>query len=139
MRAWSRLVRLAARLVAVIIALVLLAAAVYEHVGAWRDSQVLKQVGRSVDIGGRTLNIHCTGEGSPTVVFVSGLYGGLATSGRQPNVASLHSPARAGMTALTSVGVMSILVHPWILMSKLVQPICRARRQTLNAGVGSAT
>jgi pimeloyl-ACP methyl ester carboxylesterase len=48
------------------------AAAAYEHVGAWRDARVRKQVGRSVDIGGRTLNISCTGEGAPTVVFVSG-------------------------------------------------------------------
>jgi pimeloyl-ACP methyl ester carboxylesterase len=71
-KAVYRLVLVAARLVAILIAVVLLAAAVYEHVGAWRDSRVLKQVGRSVDVGGRTLNIHCAGEGSPTVVFVSG-------------------------------------------------------------------
>jgi pimeloyl-ACP methyl ester carboxylesterase len=45
---------------------------IYEHVGAWRDARVLKQIGRSVDIGGRSLNIHCAGDGSPTVVFVSG-------------------------------------------------------------------
>lgn len=67
-----RLVRLAARRIAVFTALALLAAAMYEHVGAWRDRRILKQVGRSVDVGGRTLNIHCIGEGSPTVVFVSG-------------------------------------------------------------------
>lgn len=30
-------------------------------------AELLKQIGRSVDIGGRTLNIHCTGEGNPTV------------------------------------------------------------------------
>src|SRR5688572_1223289 len=71
-RAAYRLLRLAIRLVAILVVLVLLGAAVFEHVGAWRDSRVLKQVGRSIDIGGRTLNIHCTGEGNPTVVFVSG-------------------------------------------------------------------
>jgi hypothetical protein len=73
--AWKaayRLVRVGIRLVAMLAALVLIAAAMYEQIGAWRDSRVLKQIGRSVDIGGRTLNIHCTGEGSPTVVFVSG-------------------------------------------------------------------
>jgi pimeloyl-ACP methyl ester carboxylesterase len=53
-------------------AFVLLGALVYEQVGAWRDARALTQVGRSVDIGGRRLNIHCTGQGSPTVVFVSG-------------------------------------------------------------------
>lgn len=67
-----RRVRLAAKLVAFVVALALLAAAVYEHVGAWRDRRVLKQIGRSVDVGGRTLNIHCTGDGGPSVIFVSG-------------------------------------------------------------------
>lgn len=67
-----RLAGRVAKVVAIVVALMLLAAATYEQIGAWRDSQVLKQIGRSVDIGGRTLNIHCTGEGSPTVIFVSG-------------------------------------------------------------------
>jgi hypothetical protein len=49
-----------------------LAAAVYEHVSAWRDGRVLQQVGRPVDIGGRSLNIHCLGSGRPIVVFVGG-------------------------------------------------------------------
>jgi pimeloyl-ACP methyl ester carboxylesterase len=70
-RSAFRLARTAAKALAIIIAIVLLAAAAYEHIGAWRDSRVLKQVGRSVDIDGRSLNIHCIGEGSPTVVFVS--------------------------------------------------------------------
>ena len=68
----SRVLGVATRVVACVAAVVLLAALVYEHVNAWRDARVLKQVGRSVDIGGRTLNIHCTGDGTPTVVFVSG-------------------------------------------------------------------
>jgi hypothetical protein len=55
----------------VLVPVVLVSAALYEHIGAWRDRRVLKQIGRSVDIGGRTLNIYCTGEGSPTVIFVS--------------------------------------------------------------------
>ncbi len=50
MKAAYRLVRVGVRLVAVLAALVLLAATMYEHIGAWRDSRVLKQVGRSVDI-----------------------------------------------------------------------------------------
>jgi pimeloyl-ACP methyl ester carboxylesterase len=73
--AWRLVRRLAgsvAKVVAIVVALALLTAATYEQIGAWRDSRVLKQTGRSVDIGGRTLNIHCTGEGSPTVIFVSG-------------------------------------------------------------------
>jgi pimeloyl-ACP methyl ester carboxylesterase len=76
--AWRRARRLAglvAKMVAVVVAVALLGAAAYEQIGAWRDSRVLRQIGRSVDIGGRTLNIHCTGEGTPTVVFVSGRTG----------------------------------------------------------------
>ena len=44
----------------------------YEQVGEWRDHREFPQVGRSVDIGGRALNIYCSGEGSPAVVFDSG-------------------------------------------------------------------
>jgi hypothetical protein len=70
-----RLAGLVAKAVAIVVAVALLAAAAYEQIGAWRDRRVLKQIGRSVDIGGRTLNLHCTGEGTPTVVFVSGRTG----------------------------------------------------------------
>lgn len=67
-----RLARLVAKAVAIVLALAVVTATTYEQIGAWRDGQVLKQIGRSVDVGGRSLNIHCVGEGSPTVVFVSG-------------------------------------------------------------------
>lgn len=68
----GRVARAVARWTAIGLAGGLLGAAAYEHAGAWRDGQVLRQVGRSVDIGGRTLNVHCVGDGQPTVVFVSG-------------------------------------------------------------------
>jgi pimeloyl-ACP methyl ester carboxylesterase len=71
-KAACRLIRVAARLIGMLAALVLFGAAIYEQINAWHDSRVMKKVGRSVDIGGRTLNIQCSGEGSPTVVFVSG-------------------------------------------------------------------
>jgi len=67
-----RLVRAAAKLLTILSALLMLGGALYEEIGAWRDGRVLKRVGRSVDIGGRTLNIHCVGEGNPTVIFESG-------------------------------------------------------------------
>ena len=50
----------------------LLAGAVYQIVGDRRDRTRFPQVGQSVDIGGRSLNIFCSGEGKPTVVFDSG-------------------------------------------------------------------
>jgi pimeloyl-ACP methyl ester carboxylesterase len=53
--------------------LVLLAAGfVYEEVGRRRDRERLPRIGRSVDVGGRTLNIYCSGVGGPTVVLDSG-------------------------------------------------------------------
>jgi pimeloyl-ACP methyl ester carboxylesterase len=78
------------RLIMILIVLALLGAATYEQIGAWRDARVLKQVGRSVDIGGRTLNISCMGEGSPTVVFVTGRTGsGYVWTPTQRGVSSL--------------------------------------------------
>src|SRR5258708_37274969 len=44
---------------------------VYEQLGRWQDRKRLPQIGRSVDIGGRTLNIFCSGDGSPAVAFES--------------------------------------------------------------------
>jgi len=45
---------------------------VYEQIGRRRDRQRLVQIGRSVDIGGRSLNIYCSGLGKPVVIFESG-------------------------------------------------------------------
>ncbi|HKC38091.1 MAG TPA: alpha/beta hydrolase [Gemmatimonadales bacterium] len=45
---------------------------IYEQVGQSRDRQRLPQIGRSVDIGGRSLNIFCSGAGSPAVILDSG-------------------------------------------------------------------
>jgi pimeloyl-ACP methyl ester carboxylesterase len=53
--------------------LVLLAAGfTYERFGEWRDHQRFPQTGRSVDIGGRSLNLYCAGSGSPTIVMDAG-------------------------------------------------------------------
>src|SRR5438128_7721520 len=52
---------------------VLAAGVVYEQVGERRDKERLPQVGQSVDVGGRSMNISCQGEGAPTVVFDSGV------------------------------------------------------------------
>ena len=86
-----RLARIAVKFIGAFIALVLVGAAAYEHIGAWRDGRVLKQIGRSVDIGGRTLNIHCVGDGTPTVVFVSG--------GTAPGY--VWTPSQRGVSAFT--------------------------------------
>jgi len=42
---------------------------VLEEIGRHRDRRRYTQIGKSVNIGGRTLNISCLGQGGPTVVF----------------------------------------------------------------------
>jgi pimeloyl-ACP methyl ester carboxylesterase len=54
-------------------AVILAAGVVYEQICERRDSERLPQVGQSVDVGGRSMNISCRGEGAPTVVFDSGV------------------------------------------------------------------
>jgi len=44
----------------------------YEQVQRARDREHFPQIGRSVDIGGRMLNIYCSGAGQPAVIFESG-------------------------------------------------------------------
>jgi pimeloyl-ACP methyl ester carboxylesterase len=53
-------------------ALALFLGIVYEQVGRRRDRARFPQIGRSVDIGVRSLNISCSGTGGPPVIFESG-------------------------------------------------------------------
>jgi pimeloyl-ACP methyl ester carboxylesterase len=63
---------------------------IYEKVGERRDRQRLPQIGTSVDVGGRSLNIFCSGAGTPAVIFDSGNGDpGYALSDIQPEVAKL--------------------------------------------------
>ena len=57
---------------ALVIAAVLLSGMIYEQLGRWQDRKRLPQIGKSVDIGMRTLNISCAGSGGPAVIFESG-------------------------------------------------------------------
>lgn len=50
---------------------IVIAGIIYERIGEWRDQNALPQIGRSYDIGGRRLNLYCSGVGSPTVIFES--------------------------------------------------------------------
>jgi pimeloyl-ACP methyl ester carboxylesterase len=47
----------------------LVAGVVFERIGQRQDRRRYRQIGRSFDIGGRSLNIYCSGEGGPAVVF----------------------------------------------------------------------
>lgn len=55
-----------------IIATALVSGLVYEQVQRARDREQFPQIGRSVDIGGRTLNIYCSGSGQPAVIIERG-------------------------------------------------------------------
>jgi pimeloyl-ACP methyl ester carboxylesterase len=73
--------------VAVVVA-ALLSGLLYEQIGRREDRKRIPRIGRPVDIGGRTLNIYCSGTGSPTVIFESGGAGpGLAWEPIQTEVA----------------------------------------------------
>src|SRR5579863_364901 len=63
--------------VAIVIAaftlLFMIAGASYQFVVGKADARRFSQEGKSVDIGGFSLNINCTGQGSPTVILEAGL------------------------------------------------------------------
>jgi pimeloyl-ACP methyl ester carboxylesterase len=64
---WARL-----QAVGLIVITFAVAGFLYERVSEWRDRQQFPQVGRSFDIGGRSLNLFCQGGGKPAVVMDSG-------------------------------------------------------------------
>src|SRR5260370_17356100 len=57
---------------AIILILGMLAGVIYERVGKQRDQERLPRMGQAVDIGGRSLNIYCSGSGSPSVILDTG-------------------------------------------------------------------
>jgi pimeloyl-ACP methyl ester carboxylesterase len=83
-----RPIRIVLKSLALVIAAALVAGIIYEQLGRRRDRARFPQIGRSVDIGGRTLNIFCSGTGTPPVIFESGGPGpGLEWEAFQPEVA----------------------------------------------------
>ena len=68
----SRWPKIALESLALLIAAALVSGVVYEQVGRGRDRTRNQRIGRPVDIGGRTLNISCSGKGGPPVIFESG-------------------------------------------------------------------
>ena len=68
----NRRLIIALKSLALLIAAGLVSGIVYEQIGRRRDRARFPQIGRSVDIGGRSLNIFCSGAGAPPVIFESG-------------------------------------------------------------------
>ena len=52
-------------MIAAVLAVLAIVGIAYEQIGLYRDRHRHEQIGRSVDIGGRTLNIFCSGSGGP--------------------------------------------------------------------------
>jgi len=70
MRKWVRRI---SRVLLTLMVVALLWGFTYEQVGRARDaSQLPPRVGQAVDIGGRTLNLSCSGQGTPTVILEPG-------------------------------------------------------------------
>ena len=57
----------------VFLLILLLAGFLYENISEARDRRFNPMRGQLIDVGGRTMHIHCTGDGSPTVILDSGL------------------------------------------------------------------
>lgn len=58
---------------AALLGLVVASSAALEAVGKWQTLGEYPPMGKLVDVGGRRIQIDCRGQGSPTVVFESGL------------------------------------------------------------------
>jgi hypothetical protein len=55
-----------------VFAIAVVSGLLYEQAQRARDRERFPQIGRSVDIGGRMLNIYCSGTGQPAVILESG-------------------------------------------------------------------
>src|SRR6266852_7803480 len=55
------------------LAVLVVASAIYQAIGTWRDRQRFPPPGRLVRVNGRWMHVHVTGQGKPTVVFESGM------------------------------------------------------------------
>jgi pimeloyl-ACP methyl ester carboxylesterase len=68
----KRWIRTTFKIAAVGILTIIVAGFTYEHISRWGEAKRFPQVGRSVDIGGRAMNIDCAGSGGPVVVLDNG-------------------------------------------------------------------
>lgn len=78
------------RTLASTLAALAIAGVVYEQIGKRLDRKRYPQIGQSVDIGGRTLNLFCSGQGSPVVILDSGGHtAGYSWISIQPEIAKI--------------------------------------------------
>jgi hypothetical protein len=122
MRKWVRRLSFA---FLTLVGLALLGGFTYEQVGRARDaSQFPTRTGQAADIGGRTLNLYRSGEGTPTVILEGGGNSpGYAMASLQSKIAESTRAcwyARAGvgwsdppLSPRTSASVASDLHEAW--------------------------
>lgn len=79
-----------------IVVLVLIAGILYEQSQRTRDRERFPQIGRSIDIGGRQLNIDCAGEGQPAVILESGANWAVSAAVRDPRTIFSNGGPRPG-------------------------------------------
>jgi pimeloyl-ACP methyl ester carboxylesterase len=72
---------------AVVAVLAIVVGNIYERMGEMRDHERLPQIGHSVDIGGRSLNIFCSGTGTPPVILEAAGGPGYFWANVQPEIA----------------------------------------------------
>ena len=66
---------------------VIVAGVIYERAAEKKDREGIPQIGQSIDIGGRSLNIYCSGQGSPAVILEAANGPGLFWSDIQAEIA----------------------------------------------------
>jgi pimeloyl-ACP methyl ester carboxylesterase len=76
--------------------LALVSGLLYEQTQRARDRERYPQVGRSIDIGGRMLNIDCAGAGQPVVVLESGANWALSSAVHDPKTIFSNGGPRPG-------------------------------------------
>ncbi len=79
-----------------IAALALVSGLLYEQTQRARDRERYPQIGRSIDIGGRTLDIDCAGAGQPAVILESGANWALSSAVHDPKTIFANGGPRPG-------------------------------------------
>jgi pimeloyl-ACP methyl ester carboxylesterase len=92
--------RIVLKSLALLLVAALVSGIVYEQFARRQDRKRIPQIGRSVDVGGRSLNIFCSGTGAPVTIFESASGTGLEWGPIQREVAKFTEACwydRAGM------------------------------------------
>jgi pimeloyl-ACP methyl ester carboxylesterase len=84
-----------------IVALGVVSGLLYEQTQRARDRERYPQIGRSVDIGGRTLNIDCAGAGQPAVILETGANWSLSRAVYDPKTMWANGGPRPGYSWVT--------------------------------------